>query len=131
MMTGMVITHKDIVLDLLCYGHFGVSSSCRHIVHQLFLIFHCLPSALTRKPFGQACHRRGELVQPGLQALVMHQLYLFGRALCPQSQDLPANQPIIVIIMASLLQQHVIKGFPCHSGNLCALQYYQGFAHPC
>ena len=60
----------------------------------------------------------------------MRQLYLFGYALCPHSQNLSANQPIIIVIMASFLQQHVVKGFPCYSGNVCALWNYQGFAYP-
>ena len=34
----------------------------------------------------------------------MLQLDLFGHALRPQSQELPANQPVIVKIMAGLLQ---------------------------
>ena len=38
---------QDIVLNLLCYGHYGTLGSCWHIVHQLLLILHCLPSALT------------------------------------------------------------------------------------
>ena len=76
---------QDVVLDLFPYGHYGISGSCRHIVHQLLLILHYLPSALARKPFGQACHRRGKLVQPGLKALTMRQLHLFERALHPQS----------------------------------------------
>ena len=61
----------------------------------------------------------------------MHQLDLFGHALRPQSQDLPTNQPVIVIIMAGLLQHLVVEGFPRHSGDMCALWYYQGFAHLC
>ena len=89
---------QDVVLDLLCYGHYGILGSCWHIVHQLFFVFHCLPSTLAHKPFGQACHHQGELVQPGLKALTMCQLHLFGHALHPQSQDLPANQPVIVVI---------------------------------
>ena len=44
----------------------------------------------------------------------MCQLNLFGHALHPQSQDLPTNQPVIVIITAGLLQQHVVEGFPYH-----------------
>ena len=59
---------------------------------------------------------------------MMHQLNLFRHALHPQSQDLPTNQPVIVIIMASLLQ-HIIEGFPCHHRNMCTFWNYQGFAH--
>ena len=57
---------QDIVLDLLCHGHYGVVGSRWHIVHQLLFIFHCLPSSFAREPLGQTSHRRGELVQPGL-----------------------------------------------------------------
>ena len=60
----------------------------------------------------------------------MRQLHLFGHALCPQSQDLPANQPVIIIIMAGLLQQHIVEGFPHHCCNAHALWNYQGFARP-
>ena len=54
----------------------------------------------------------------------MHQLNLFGHALRPQSQNLLANQTVIIVITAGLLQQHVVEGFPCHCGNACALCYY-------
>ena len=119
---------QDIVLDLLCHGHNGISGSCWHIVHQLFFVFHCLASAFTRKPFGQACPCRGELVYPGLKALAVCQLHLFRRALCPQSQDLLANQSVIVINITGLLQQHIMEGFPHHCCYVCALWNYQGFA---
>ena len=62
--------------------------------------------------------------------LVMHLLHLFGHALPPQSQDLVANQPVIVVITSGLIQQHIIKGFPHHSGYTYALWYYQGLTHP-
>ena len=122
---------QDIVLNLFHYGYNGISGNCQHIVHRLLFILHCLPGTLTHKPFSQACHCRGELVQPGLKALMMHKLHLFGHALHPQSQDLLDNQPIIVVIPSGLLQQHVVEGFPCHSGDACALWYYQGFTRPC
>ena len=57
----------------------------------------------------------------------MHQLNLFGHALHPQSQNLPTNQPVIVIIMAGLLQQHIVEGFPSHHRNMCTFWNYQGF----
>ena len=60
----------------------------------------------------------------------MHQLNLFGHALCPQSQNLLAHQPIIIIITASLLQQHIVEGFPCHHGYLVCLLVLPRFAHP-
>ena len=57
---------QDIVINLLSYRYYSVLGSCRIIVHGLLLILHCLPGALACKPFSQACHHRGELVQPGL-----------------------------------------------------------------
>ena len=39
----------------------------------------------------------------------MHQLNLFGHPFRPQSQDLLANQPIIIIIMASFLYNILSK----------------------
>ena len=57
---------QSFVLKLLCHGHYSVAGSCQHIVHQFLLILHCFPGTFARKPFGQACHCRGELVQPGL-----------------------------------------------------------------
>ena len=55
-MTGAVITMQDVVLDLLSYGYYSVLGSCWHIVHQLLLILHSLPSTFARKPFSQASH---------------------------------------------------------------------------
>ena len=84
---------QDVVLNLLCYGYNGILGSCWHIVHQLFFVLHCLPGTLTHKPFGQACHHQGELVQPGLKALAMHQLYLFGHALHPNPRTYWLTSP--------------------------------------
>ena len=131
MMTGAVITSKTLSLTFFAMDTMAFRAAVSTLCTNSSLYSIACPGTFARKPFGQACHRQGELVQPGLKVLTMHQLYLFGHALCPQSQDLPTNQPVIIIIMAGLLQQNVVKGFPCHSGNMCALQYYQGFAHPC
>ena len=60
----------------------------------------------------------------------MRHLDLFGRALRPQSQNLPTNQPVIIIIMSGFLQQHVVEGFPCHRKNSHCFWDYQGFARP-
>ena len=60
----------------------------------------------------------------------MHPLDLFGYLLHPQYQHLPTNQAIIIIIMASIPQQHVFKGPPDHRYDLHAFQHDQSFTHP-
>ena len=49
MMTWRGHHMQDIVLNLLCYGHYGVVRQWSvHYVHRLLLILHSLPGTLTR-----------------------------------------------------------------------------------
>ena len=46
MMTGTLITRKTLSSTFFGYGYYGIAGSYQHIVHQLILIFHCLPGTL-------------------------------------------------------------------------------------
>ena len=64
-MTGVVITRKTLsstffAMDTMAFWA-ADGTLCR-----LLLILHHLPGTLAHKPLGQACHCRGELVQPAL-----------------------------------------------------------------